>query len=231
MSVSTASLPSAPLRLRVLPGVWRPHSDARLLAQFVTEHDLARGRDVLDVFTGSGALALAAARAGASSVTAIDLSRRALASVRLNARRNGVHVRTVRGDVLAPVAGEQFDLVVANPPYFPGDEQLPRHSAARAWEGGYDGRVLVDRLCSQVARHLRPTGRVLIVHNTMTGERETRERLEAEGLVTEVVLRHRGPLGPVGRSAAALLRDRGVLAGPGDQEEEIVVIAGTPASR
>jgi release factor glutamine methyltransferase len=231
VSVSTATLPAAPLRLRVLPGVWRPHSDARMLAQFVTEHDLAHGRDVLDVFTGSGALALAAARAGARSVTAIDLSWRALASVRLNARRNGVHVRTVRGDVLSPVAGEQFDLIVANPPYFPGREQLPRHRAAQAWEGGYNGRVLVDRLSATVARHLRPTGRVLIVHNTMTGERETRERLEAEGLATEVVLRHRGPLGPVGRSAAALLRERGVLDASGQQDEEIVVIAGTPAAR
>lgn len=221
-----------PLRLRVLPGVWRPHSDARMLAQFVAEHDLARGRDVLDVFTGSGALALAAARVGARSVTAIDVSRRALASVRLNARRNGVRVRTLRGDVLAPVRGEQFDLIVANPPYFPGDERLPAHSAARAWEGGYDGRALVDRLCSAAARHLRPAGRLLIVHNTMTGERETRERLEDEGLQTEIALRHRGPLGPVGRSAAARLRERGVLAGPGDPEqEEIVVIAGTPASR
>jgi release factor glutamine methyltransferase len=91
--------------------------------------------------------------------------------------------------------------------------------------------VLVDRLCATAARHLRPAGRVLIVHNTMTGERETRERLEAEGLATEVVLRHRGPLGPVGRSAAALLRERGVLDACGQQDEEIVVIAGTPAAR
>lgn len=201
-----------------------------MIARLVFEHGLAQDRDVLDVFTGSGALALAAARSGARSVTAVDLSRRALMTVRFNARRNGVRVRTLRGDVLQPVAAQRFDLIVANPPYFPGDEQLPRHGSARAWEGGYDGRALVDRLCSQVARHLRPGGRVLIVHNTMTGERETRERLESQGLQADVVLRHRGPLGPVGRSAAALLRERGILPGSDDQEEEIVVIAGTPAS-
>lgn len=225
--MSTTRLVHSPLRLRVLPGVWRPHSDARMVARFVFEHGLAVGRDVLDVFTGSGALALAAARGGARSVTAIDLSRRSLVAVRLNAWRNDVKVRTVRGDVFAPVTGERFDLILANPPYFPGGVRLPDHSAARAWEGGYDGRVLVDRLCANVARHLRPGGQVVIVHNTMTGERETRRRLESDGLRTEVVLRHRGPLGPVGRAAAVLLREREAWrASEEADEEEIVVIAG-----
>ena len=202
-----------------------------MLARFVFEHGLAEGSDVLDVFTGSGALALAAARGGARSVTAIDLSRRSIMAVRFNAWRNGVKVRTLRGDVLTPVAGERFDLILANPPYFPGAEQLPGHGAARAWEGGYDGRVLVDRLCANVARHLRPGGQVVIVHNTMTGERETRRRLESHGLRTDVVLRHRGPLGPVGRVAAALLRERKAGGTSADaDEEEIVVIAGTRES-
>lgn len=228
VGVSTTGLTASPLRLRFLPGVWHPHSDARMLARFVFEHRLAEGGDVLDVFTGSGVLALAAARGGARSVTAIDVSRRALMTVRFNAWRNGIRIRALRGDVLAPVAGEQFDLILANPPYFPGDERLPGHTAARAWEGGFDGRVLVDRLCANVVRHLRHGGRLVIVHNSMTGERETVRRLGSEGLRTEVVLRHRGPLGPAGRAAAAMLRERGPsLAFTHGDEEEIVVIAGT----
>lgn len=229
--MSATALVASPLRLRFLPGVWRPHSDARILARFVFEHGLADGSDVLDVFTGSGVLALAAARGGARSVTAIDLSRRALMTAHVNAWRNGVPVRVLRGDALTPVAGEQFDLILANPPYFPGGERLPNHTGARAWEGGYDGRVLVDRLCANVARHLRPGGRLVIVHNTMTGERETLRRLESAGLRAEVVLRHRGPLGPVGRAAAAVLRERGPsLALADSDEEEIIIIAGTRES-
>jgi release factor glutamine methyltransferase len=201
-----------------------------MLARFVFEHGLAEGGDVLDVFTGSGVLALAAARGGARSVTAIDLSRRALMNARFNAWRNGVQIRALRGDALAPVAGERFDLILANPPYFPSNGRLPNHTAARAWEGGYDGRLLVDRLCANVARHLRPYGRLVIVHNTMAGERETLRRLESEGLRPEVVVRHRGPLGPVGRVAAAVLRERGPSLGLACDEEEIVVIAGTRES-
>lgn len=198
-----------------------------MVAQLVFEHGFAKDRDVLDVFTGSGALALAAARSGARSVTAVDLSRRALLAVRFNARRNGVRVRTLRGDVVAPVAEERFDLILANPPYFPGSKRLPSHSAARAWEGGYDGRVLVDRLCAEAPACLKPGGRLVLVHNTMTGESQTRRSLESQGLRTEVVLRDRGPLGPVGRAAAALLRERGVAA-PLDDEEIVVIAASLP---
>jgi release factor glutamine methyltransferase len=214
---------SGALKIRALPGVWRPHSDARMLARLVAEHGLAAGADVLEVFTGSGALAVAAARCDARSVTAIDISRRALVTVRLNARRNGTRVRTLRGDLFAPVLGETFDLILANPPYYPGAEDLPERGLARAWEGGPDGRALVDRLCEEVPDHLRPGGRLLVVHNTMIGERQTRERLEASGLHTEVLLRHSGPYGPVGRAAVALLRERGLDT---PEQEVTVVISG-----
>jgi release factor glutamine methyltransferase len=218
VSTATATIPRS-LKVRVLPGVWRPHSDARMVAQVMAERGLATGADVLDVFTGSGALALAAAMSGARSVTAVDISRRALLTVRLNARRHGLRVRTLCGDLFAPVAGETFDLILANPPYFPGPDRLPDRGLARAWEGGPGGRLLVDRMCAGAPDHLRRGGRLLVVHNTITGEGETRERLEAGGLRTEVVLRHRGPLGPIGRS---VLRERG-LAAP--EQEEIVVIS------
>jgi hypothetical protein len=70
---------------------------------------------------------------------------------------------------------------------------------------------------------MRTGGTLVVVHNTITGERQTRERLEAGGLRSEVLLRHRGPLGPVGRAAAALLRERGVDT---PEQEETVVISG-----
>ena len=222
VSTATATVPRA-LRVRALPGVWRPHSDARMLAQLVAETELATGADVLDVFTGTGALALAAAASGARTVTAVDLSRRALLTVRLNARRNHLRVRTLRGDMLAPVGPGDFDLIVANPPYYPGGETLPERGLARAWEGGPDGRLLVGRLCREAPAHLRPGGRLLMVHNTMIGERESLEALAAAGLHTQVLLRHRGPYGPVGQAAAALLRARGVEV---PDEEETVVISG-----
>jgi release factor glutamine methyltransferase len=214
------------VRIITLPGVFQPHSDARLLAAAMRERGLAVGGRVLEVFTGSGAIAVAAAREGASEVTVVDVSRRALASAWMNARRNGARVRVRRGDLFAPVAGERFDLILANPPYVPSpDDALPSAGAARAWEGGGDGRLLLDRLCAEAPAHLNPGGTLLLVQSSICGEQSTLDRLEAAGLHAERVAAERGPLGPLMRERAPLLEERGLLA-PGQQEEELLVIAG-----
>jgi release factor glutamine methyltransferase len=214
------------VRLVTLPGVFRPPSDSWLVVETVREHDLARGRSVLDVFTGSGVLAVAAALAGAREVTAIDVSRRAVLTTRLNARLNGVRVQALRGDVLAPVAGRRFDLILANPPYVPGEsEELPARGVARAWEAGRDGRALLDRFCPSVAGHLTPGGRVLIVQSSLSGEEETLAALAANGLEAEVQVRRRGGLGPIVSARARELESRGLLA-PGERSEDLLVIEG-----
>jgi release factor glutamine methyltransferase len=219
------------VRILTLPGVFQPRSDARLLASAMRAHGLARGARVLEVFAGSGAVAVAAARAGAQAVTAVDISRRAVLTVQLNARCNGVHVRALRGDLFAPVAGERFDLILANPPYLPSeDDNLPARGAARAWEGGQDGRILLDRLCAEAAAHVEPGGTLLLVQSSLCGEAATLEALRARGLEPSVLRREQGPLGPLLQRRAELLEARGVLK-PGDREEELLVIAATTNRR
>jgi release factor glutamine methyltransferase len=211
------------VRLLRLPGVFRPPSDAWLLVRVMRERGLAEGARVLDVFTGSGVLAVAAAVQGAASVTALDISRRAVLSARINGALRGRRIRARRGDVFEPVRGERFDLITANPPYVPG-EGVPAAGAARAWEGGADGRVFVDRLAAGAAGHLEPGGTLLMVVSSLTGEEETLAALRAGGLEPEVVARERGPLGPVVSERAESLERRGILA-PGEREEEMLVIA------
>jgi release factor glutamine methyltransferase len=217
------------VRTVVFPGVLPPPSDTRLLAATFREHGLARGARVLDVFTGSGALAVEAALAGAAQVTAVDISRRAVLNARLNARINRVAIDVRRGDLFAPLGGQRFDLILANPPYLPGPEELPDSGAARAWEGGADGRVLIDRFCREAGRHLRPGGTVLMVHSSLSGEQRTLELLAASGMATAVLARERGPLGPVASARAELLERRGLLAA-GEREEEMLVIRAKPAA-
>lgn len=91
------------------------------------------GAHVAEVCTGSGLLAVTAGLHGAAAVSATDRSRRTVWTGRLNTHLNGVVVRAVRGDLLAPLAGRQFDLIVSNPSYVPAeDDELPSHGAARA---------------------------------------------------------------------------------------------------
>jgi release factor glutamine methyltransferase len=213
------------MRLVVMPGVFRPHSDSWMLARRL-RGELEPGASVADVCTGSGVLAVSAAMAGAGKVTAVDVSRRAALSARLNARLNGVSVRALRGDLLEPLAGERFDMIVSNPPYVPADgDELPASGPQRAWDAGRDGRALLDRICAQAPDHLRPGGTVLIVHSSVCGEDRTVELLSERGLAAEVASRERGPLGPLLSARAATLEQRGLLE-PGAREEDVVVIRG-----
>jgi release factor glutamine methyltransferase len=204
------------VRIVTLPGVFTPISDSWMLADALRRETLPPGARVLDVCTGSGLLAVTAACRGASA-TAVDCSRRAVLTARLNARLNGVRVRGVRGDLLDAVRGERFDCIVSNPPYVPSERDRGR-GASRAWEAGPDGRVLLDRICDEAPDHLRDGGVLLLVHSSLIGERETLERLRAAGLAADVIERRRGPLGPLMREQV----QRGLL--PADTHEEDVVI-------
>jgi len=195
-----------------------------MLAGAVREH--ARpGARVLDLCTGSGAIALAAALHGAD-VTAVDVSRRSVLTVRLNALVNRARVRAVRGDLFAAVPGERFDVIVSNPPYVPDDaDELPTRGARRAWDAGRDGRVVLDRICDEAAEHLSPGGVLLLVHSSVIGEADTLARLRERGLVPSVLERRRGPLGPLLTARAPELEAKGMLA-PGERTEEILVLGG-----
>ncbi len=214
------------MKLLRLPGTYPPQADTWLLADVLRRSGLADGRRVLDVGTGTGALALAASAGGAHSVTAVDLSARSLASAWVNTRRSGARVRLLRGDLLGPVRGERFDLVVANPPYVPAaGDVLPRHRSARCWDAGVDGRALLDRFCAEAPRLLAPGGALLLVHSTVADPGRTQEHLTAGGLRVTEVARVAVPLGPVMRARAGMLAERGLLAA-GQETEEVVVIAG-----
>jgi release factor glutamine methyltransferase len=198
-----------------------------MLARRVLEH-VSAGDEVLDPFTGSGVLAIAAARAG-GRVTAVDISRRAVACASLNAWLNGVSIRAVRGDMFEPVAGRRFDLIVANPPYLPSADPEPPRGAARAWDAGLDGRDLLDRLCREAPGRLRPGGRLLVIHSSVCDPQATEQMLVDGGLEVSVLERSRGPLGPLLAGRAALLERQGRLA-PGELEEELLVVeAAVPA--
>lgn len=201
-----------------------------MLADQLKRERLGPGVNVLDLCTGSGHLAIVAALAGASAV-AVDVSRRAVLSTRVNALLNGVRVTALRGDLFEPVAARRFDVIVSNPPYLPHpDERLPRHGLARAVDAGPRGRAFLDRICAQVGDHLAPGGALLLVHSSVSGEQETLEAVSAHGLSAEVVFRHRGPLGPRLQARVDWLRREGRLL-PHDQEDVLVVRAQAPPVR
>lgn len=215
------------MRLLRLPGVFRPPTDTWMLAGVLRDEITHNGRasEVLDLCTGTGALAIVAAKAGAET-TAIDISRRSTLNVRLNAALNGVSVTPLRGDLLAPVEGRRFDVIVTNPPYVPApDESLPERGIDRAWQAGLDGRVLIDRICAEAPAHLKHGGALLIVQSTINGEQRTHELLTEHGLEPDTPFRERGEFGPLMTRMAPALEERGLITA-GQRTEEVIVVRG-----
>ncbi|MEW1639464.1 HemK2/MTQ2 family protein methyltransferase [Streptomyces sp. NPDC093801] len=210
-------------RLIALPGVYRPQADTLLLADALAREPLQPGAQVVEIGTGTGALALRAAARGAE-VTAVDVAWPAVLAARLNGWRRRLRLRVLHGDFAARTRGRRFDLVLANPPYVPGPRaRLPAGGARRAWEGGRDGRAVIDRICAAAPALLRPGGVLLMVHSGMCGAQETLALLARQGMTARIAERTRVPWGPVLRSRGAWLRASG-LAREGDELEELVVV-------
>ena len=162
---------------------------------------------MLDVCTGSGAIAISAALGGARSVTAVDISRRAVLTVRLNARLNGVHVETVRGDLLGAVPGRRFDVIVSNPPYLPADDDALPATRQRTAHRGRHHRPRpagpADRRCARPPDARRV---LLVTHSSVNGEEATLARMRAAGLEPAVAERRRGGARPAARRASPAAR-------------------------
>ncbi|SES35501.1 release factor glutamine methyltransferase [Lentzea xinjiangensis] len=188
------------------------------------------GARVLDIGTGTGALAIAAMRAGAAEVTGVDVSRRAVWTARINAALQGLPLRVRQGDALEVIAGERFDLVLANPPYVPAANPCAARGPARAWDAGLDGRQLLDPLCARMFDLLTPGGVLLMVHSALCGVDTTLRQLRDNGLKAAIVQRRWIPFGPVMNGRIDFLERHGLIE-PGQRQEELVVIRGDRPER
>ena len=218
------------MRILTPPGVFQPRSDSWMLVDAVRQATLQPRATALDLCSGSGAVAVAAALRGVRSVTAVDVHRRSAWTARMNARLNGVRVRGLHGDLFEPVRGRRFDLITANPPYVPAPPDIGPERGDRAWNAGGDGRAVIDRIIAGLPTHLTPGGCALLVQSSVTGTRETLERLSDAGLEPAIVQRRRGPLGPILSGRVDYLVREGLVRGP-RPEEEVVVISATPVRR
>lgn len=154
----TTTTHAAGFGLTVRPTVFHPRFflTSEFFADFLDGLDLT-GKRVADVCTGSGIIALAAARAGAKSIVAIDINPNAVLSTADNARANGYadRVTAIGSNLLSALAlTPMFDVVFSNPPYFEGE---PRDLADRAWSAGTNYSDIAP-LFEQVRERLAPGG-------------------------------------------------------------------------
>uniref|UniRef100_A0A7C3J4S7 Methyltransferase domain-containing protein n=1 Tax=Candidatus Methanomethylicus mesodigestus TaxID=1867258 RepID=A0A7C3J4S7_9CREN len=171
------------MEIEVFDGVYPPSEDTFLLMDSLKAYSASAA---LELCTGSGAVSVSLARR-VRSIVATDVNPAAARNARhnLNANGCGTKAEVIVGDLFSPIAeGSRFDLIFMNPPYLPDDGT---GCGDLAWEGGPDGRRVIDRFIKDVKRFLAPGGRAIFLQSTINGVSESIEALESQGMVAKVV--------------------------------------------
>jgi release factor glutamine methyltransferase len=210
-----------PVVLHVGPGVFIPRPETEAVLAWVTAQRLDTRPVIVDLCTGSGALAVALAQhRPAARVIGIDDSDAALEYARRNTEGTGVEL--VHADVttpgLLPELDGRVDLVVANPPYVPDsvvlEPEVAQHDPPHAVFGGPDGMTVIDALVRLAGRWLRAGGLFAVEHDDTTSAR-TVELVESTGLFDDI--KSRQDLAGRPRFVTARRRGHHPVAGEGER--------------
>jgi release factor glutamine methyltransferase len=191
----TGTAAFGPLTLLVGPGVFIPRPETEAMLEWATAQCLPEAPVVVDVCTGSGALALALAQHWpAARVLGIDDSDAALDYARRNSAGTTVELLCADAtdpDLLTALDG-QVDLVVANPPYVPDvvevEPEVSQHDPPHAVFGGPDGMRVINGVVGLAGRWLRPGGFFAVEHDDTTSSL-TSELVSSTGRFEDVVAR------------------------------------------
>jgi len=191
----TGTAAFGPVVLHVGPGVFIPRPETEAMLAWATAQQLAPRSVIVDLCTGSGALAVALAQhRPAARVIGVDDSDAALEFARRNAE--GTAVELVHADVtepdLLPELDRRVDLVVANPPYVPDDialePEVAQHDPPHAVFGGVDGMAVIAAVVRLAERWLRPGGLFAVEHDDTTSS-QTVELVKSTGLFEHIEAR------------------------------------------
>ncbi len=176
------------MEIHVWDGVYPPSDDTFLIMDHV---DLTGRERVLDVGTGTGILAIFAALKGCH-VVAVDVSKKAIANARLNAKINNVVdlIDFVCCDLMTPFRSTcNFDVVMMNPPYLPsyGHPKVNSH----LWSGGKSGIELTMRAISQLSGVLKRGGRFYFVTSTLSKYQVLLSRLSSLSFIVHIKAKKR----------------------------------------
>ena len=176
------------LRFKVTPATLIPRPETSELVEWIAS-EATGNESILDIGTGSGCIAVSLAhRVPQSKVTAWDISHDALAVAAENSKANGCNITLEHVDILAyQPSGEQFDIIVSNPPYIKENEKEAMHANVLDWEPhtalfvpDCDPLLFYRTIAKKGLQALRPGGRLYFEINRAHGK-ETMEMLAALG--------------------------------------------------
>lgn len=164
--------------------VYIPSDDTFLLAENL---EIKEGQSVLEIGTGSGLVSMYASLL-TDDVTATDINYNALELAEKNFKLNNINtIRLEFGDMFEPVKNEKFDVILFNTPYLPTDsDDIINDDLNYAFDGGLDGRKVIDRFINEVSNHLNDNGIVQIIQSSLSDNDRTLDMFDRNGFVAEI---------------------------------------------
>ena len=175
------------ITIKIHPKVYEPAEDSELLINNLTE---VKNKTVLDVGTGTGIQAINALKQGAKKVIGIDINPYAIETAKENIKLNKLDnnkISFIEGDLFNTINSEdKFDVILFNAPYLPtAEEEKLEKYLNYAFDGGIDGRKVLDRFIKEVDNHLKENGVIQIVQSSLTGAPKTIKLLNEHGFKAE----------------------------------------------
>ncbi|WP_157077485.1 HemK2/MTQ2 family protein methyltransferase [Methanobrevibacter curvatus] len=164
--------------------VYEPSDDSFLLAENLM---IGKNDKVLEIGTGTGIIAITASKI-AKKVVATDINYDALEIAEKNIKNNKIkNVELKFGDLFNPVKNEKFDLILFNTPYLPtASDEILEDDLNYAFDGGNDGRKIIDPFLNQLKDHLNKNGKVQLVQSSLSDIKKTIDKLLGLGFITEI---------------------------------------------
>lgn len=164
--------------------VYIPSDDTFLLAENL---EIKEGQSVLEIGTGSGLVSMYASLL-TDDVTATDINYNALELAEKNFKLNNINtIKLEFGDLFEPVKDKKFDVILFNTPYLPTDsDDIINDDLNYAFDGGLDGRKVIDRFINQVSNHLNDKGIVQIIQSSLSDNDRTLDMFDRNGFVAEI---------------------------------------------
>lgn len=164
--------------------VYIPAEDSYLLADNL---EIRQGQNVLEIGTGSGVVAMYASRL-TDRITVTDINFDACELARKNFEENGIeNIEILFGNLFEPVKNRKFDVILFNTPYLPTEEgEVLDDTINYAFDGGLNGRKVIDVFLDEVGNHLNDGGIVQLIQSSLSGNDETLTKLDELGFIAEI---------------------------------------------
>ena len=164
--------------------VYIPAEDSYLLADNL---EIKEGQSVLEIGTGTGIVAMYASRL-TDKITVTDINFDACELARKNFEDNNIeNIEILFGNLFEPVKNRKFDVILFNTPYLPTEDgDVIDDTLNYAFDGGLNGRKVIDLFLNEVGNHLNDGGIVQLIQSSLSGNEETLEKLDKLGFISEI---------------------------------------------